>query len=209
MAKNLFFTVLLFLTVTIDLKSQSIEIIPQANYTFGGRIYGRFGEMKISNSESYGTSFNIVTPANVSFQIEYFYQPTVGEYRDYFDPAQFNQNADLRVNWIQVGVRKRFEVQESIVPFGGFSVGLTNFDLRSSPTSYNEWALSLALQGGVNVYLSKFIGLRFHTRLLTPIQFTGFGFYAGTGGAAVGATAGSYFVQADLGAGLIIRLSQE
>ncbi len=209
MAKNLFFTVLLFLTVTIDLQSQSIEIIPQANYTFGGRIYGKFGEMKIANSESYGTSFNIVTPANVSFQIEYFYQPTVGEYRDYFDPGQFNQNADLRVNWIQVGVRKRFEVQEKIVPFGGLSVGLTNFDLRSSPTSYNEWALSLALQGGVNVYLSKLIGLRFHARLLTPIQFTGFGFYAGTGGAAVGATAGSYFVQADLGTGLIIRLSQE
>lgn len=207
MSKALLLAVSLFLTITPQLKSQSIEIIPQVNYTFGGRVYGKFGELKIANSESYGTSVNIVTPSQVSFQVEYFYQPTVGEYRDYFDPAQFNQNADLRVSWFQLGVRRRFPVQERVVPFAGASLGLTNFNLDSSPTSYNELALSLGFQSGGNVYLSDLIGLRIHARLLTPIQFTGFGFYAGTGGAAVGATAGSYFVQADFGAGLIVRLS--
>lgn len=205
MKKSLLLSFLIVAIIAINGKSQSIEIIPQTNYTIGGKVYARFGELNIRDSESYGISLNIVRPG-VSFQIEYFYQPTTGEYRDYFDPVQFNQNADLNINWFQVGVRRRFELQEKVVPFGGLSLGLTNFDLDSSPNSYDEWALSLALQGGVNVYLSRIIGLRFHARMLAPIQFNGFGFYAGTGGSGASASAGSYFIQADFGAGVIIRL---
>jgi len=209
MCKIQLLTLLFFLTLTFNLKSQTIEIIPQTNYTIGGKIYSRFGELNISDSESYGLSVNIIPQPNVSFQVEYFYQPTIGEYRDYFAPAEFNQNSDLRISWLQLGVRRRFEIQEKVVPFGGASIGLTNFDLDSTPTSYDEWALSFALQAGVNVYLSKILGLRFHGRILTPIQFEGFGFYAGTGGAAVGASAGSYFIQGDFGVGLVIRLGKD
>lgn len=205
MKKSLLLSFLIVAIIAINAKSQSIEIIPQTNYTIGGKVYAQFGELNIRDSESYGISLNIVRPG-VSFQIEYFYQPTSGEYRDYFDPVQFNQNSDLNISWFQVGVRRRFEIQEKVVPFGGLSLGLTNFDLNSSPTGYDEWALSIALQGGVNVYLSRIIGLSFHARLLTPIQFNGFGLYAGTGGSGASASAGSYFLQADFGAGVIIRL---
>lgn len=196
-----------FILSAFQLKAQTIEISPQLNYTVRGKIFAQFGVLNIKDSESYGISLNIVRPG-VSFQIEYFYQPTTGEYRDYFDPVQYNQNADLNISWFQFGVRKRFELQENIVPFGGLSVGLTNFDLDSSPTSYDELALSISIQGGVNVYLSEIVGLRFHARILTPIQFNGFGFYGGTGGSGAYASAGSYFIQADFGAGLIIRLSK-
>ncbi len=209
MCKIQLITLLFFLTLTISLKSQTIEITPQTNYTIGGKIYSRFGELNISDSESYGLSVNIISQPNVSFQVEYFYQPTIGEYRDYFAPAEFNQNSDLRISWLQLGVRRRFEIQEKVVPFGGASIGLTNFDLDSTPTSYDEWTLSFALQAGVNVYLSQILGLRFHGRILTPIQFEGFGFYAGTGGAAVGASAGSHFIQGDFGVGLVIRLAKD
>ncbi len=209
MFKKIKLIFLVFMVLTIHAKAQSLEITPQVNYTIGGKIYARFGELNIRDSESYGISANLVTPNNTSFQIDYFYQPTVGEYRDYFNPDEANQNADLRISWFMVGVRKRFEVQESLVPFGGASIGLTRFAIDSTPTSYDEWALSLALQGGVNVYISKLLGLRFHTRILMPIQFQGFGFYAGTGGSGAAASAGTYFVQADFGAGLIIRLNNE
>ena len=206
MVKRIVMAFVMVLTIVGGVKCQGIEIIPQTNYTFGGRIFGRFGELKIENSASYGISLNIVKPG-VSFQFEYHYQPTTGRYRDYFDPVQCNQNADLQVGWYQVGIRKRFNGSEKIVPFSGVSVGLTTFDLDSTPTSYNEVALSLGIQGGVNVFLSDLIGLRFHTRLLMPIQFNGFGFVVGTEGAAVGASAGTYFLQADVGAGVVFRLS--
>ena len=205
MVKKIILAFMVVFATAIHTKGQQIEIIPQTNYTFGGKIFGQFGELKIENSASYGISLNIVRP-NVSFQIEYHYQPTTGLYRDYFAPDQFNQNANLRIGWYQVGIRRRFNSSGKVVPFGGLSLGLTTFDLDSKPTSYDEVALSLGLQGGVNVYLTDFIGLRFHTRLLMPIQFNGFGFTVGTNGVGVGATAGTYFLQADIGAGVVFRL---
>ena len=206
MLKSIKLTILFLLAVTIYAHSQSIEIIPQINYTFGGKIYGRFGEMNIKDSESYGLSLNIVNN-NVSFQIEYFYQPTTGDYRDYFNPT-LNQRSDLRVSWYQIGVRQRFAINERVVLFAGASIGLTHFNLDSSPTKYNETALSFGLQAGMSLYLSERVGLRFHGRFNFPVQFDGFGFYAGGGGSGLEASAGAYFIQADVGTGLIFRLSK-
>ena len=206
MLKYIKLTFLFFLAVTIHAQSQSVEIIPQVNYTFGGKIYGRFGEMKIEDSESYGLSLDIVNN-NIAFQIEYFYQPTTGDYRDYFNP-ELNQRSDLRISWYQIGIRQRFVTNEKVVPFAGASIGLTHFNLDSSPNRYNETALSFGLQAGTNIYLSERIGLRFHGRFNFPVQFNGFGFYAGSGGSGLEASAGAYFIQGDVGTGLIIRLSK-
>ena len=207
MSKVIKLTFLFFFAIAIHAQAQSIEVIPQVNYTFGGKIYGRFGELNIKDSESYGIALDIVNK-NVSFQIEYFYQPTTGDYRDYFNPDLYNQSSDLRVSWYQVGVRQRFATNEKVVPFVGLSLGLTHFNLDSSPTKYSETALSFGLQAGANLYLSERIGLRFHGRLLSPVQFNGFGFYAGAGGTGLAASAGSYFIQGDIGMGIIIRLSK-
>lgn len=197
--------ILVVFSLTVpQLKAQTIEVAPQLNYIFGGRINTQFGELNIQNSESYGLAVNIVNE-KVSFQIEYFYQPTRGNYRDYFDSNR-NQNSDLRISWFHIGARQRVEINEKIVPFAGISLGLTNFVLDSSPVSYNELALSFGLQTGVNVNISERIGLKFHGRLLSPVQFNGFGFYAGLGVSGATASAGSYFVQADFGTGLIVRL---
>jgi len=206
MFKNIKLTCLFFLAVAIHAHGQSIEIIPQVNYTFGGKIYGRFGELNIKDSESYGISLDIVNK-NVSFQLEYFYQPTTGEYRDYFNP-DLNQSSDLQISWYQVGIRQRFATNEKVVPFAGVSIGLTHFNLDSSPNRYNETALSFGLQAGTNIYLSERIGLRFHGRFNFPVQFNGFGFYAGSGGSGLAASAGAYFIQADIGTGLIIRFAR-
>lgn len=204
MNKKLLYTAFAFVMTIMSANAQSYEIIPQINYTFGGRIYGQFGELKIQESESYGISFNLVND-DLTFQLEYFYQPTIGFYRDYLASGR-NQASDLNISWYQVGVQKSFSASEKVVPFAGGSVGVTNFVLDSSPNRYDQLALSLAFQGGANIYLSDRIGLRFHARLLVPIQFNGFGFYAGSGGSGVAATAGSYFLQAEVGTGLIIRL---
>ena len=207
MFKNIKLTCLFFLAVAMHTQAQSIEIIPQINYTFGGKIYGRFGEMNIKDSESYGLSLDIVNN-KLSFQVEYFYQPTTGDYRDYFNPDLNNQRSDLRISWYHIGVRQRFATNEKVVPFTGISIGLTNFSLDSSPNRYNETALSFGLQAGTNLYLSERIGLRFHGRFNFPVQFNGFGFYAGSGSSGLEASAGAYFIQGDVGTGLILRLSK-
>lgn len=206
MKKKLLLLSLLLSAFTIDSISQSIEITPYIGYTFGGKVYAKYGELKVQSSESYGGTIGIVMPTNTSVQFEYFRQPTVGVYRDYFRPAEYNQTADLNIDWYQLGFFKQVPVSESVNPYGGISLGATNFILKSTPTSYDEWSFSIALQAGAKLYLSDRVGLRLHARLLMPIQWGGFGFYAGTGGSGATASAGTYFIQGDVGAGLIIRL---
>lgn len=206
MKKKFYLSLALAAVFTLGGFAQSIEITPTIGYTFGGKVYTRYGELKVKSSESYGGIVGIVLPTDMSVQFEYFRQPTVGEYRDYFNPIEYNQNANLDIDWYQLGFMKHVPVSSQVSPFGGISLGATNFILDSKPTSYNEWSFSVGLQGGVKLYLHDRIGLRLHARLLMPLQWGGFGFYAGSGGSGVSASAGTYFVQADVGAGLIIRL---
>ncbi|MCK7528585.1 MAG: hypothetical protein MZV64_69045 [Ignavibacteriales bacterium] len=66
----------------------------------------------------------------------------------------------------------------------------------------DEWRFSIALGGGVKVYLSDKVGLRFQGRLLIPMQFEGGSVYVGTGGAGVAVGAYTAFVQGDFSGGL-------
>jgi len=206
MLKKIILTWIVCLVAHGFISAQNLEIIPQINYSFGSRVYGTFGELKIQDSESYGVTLSLVNK-NTSVMIEYYYQPTTGVYRDYFMPELNNQTSDLRINWYQIGIRQRFGNDDRTVPFAGLSVGVTDFNLDSSPNNQNETAFCFGLQAGANIYLSDRVGIRFHGRLNMPLQFNGFGFYAGTGGSGASASASAYFVQADVGAGLIFRLS--
>lgn len=203
MKKSYNYIIIIILLCSVSSFGQGIEIIPQINYTLGGKIRSQTGELKIENSESYGVAVNLVR-GKVAIQLDYFYQPTAGTYREYLETGK-SEEVPLQVSWYHIGVRRRFVQNETVVPFAGLSLGITDFDLESSPR-YTEQALSIGLQGGANIYPSDRIGLTFHARLLCPIQFNGFGFYAGTGGSGVQATAGSYFVQMDFGTGIIVRL---
>lgn len=205
MKKFLINTTILLSLFVFDTSGLDLELVPQSNYTFGGKIHSNFGVLDIQRSDSYGFMINAVED-DVSFQAEYFYQPSTGEYRDFYEPEEFNQNADLDIHWYHIGLRQRYAINKTVVPFFGVSVGLTHFILDSSPTKYDEIAFSFGIQGGVNFYVSKIIGFRVHGRILTPVQFEGFGFYAGTGDSGAQASSGSYFVQADLGVGIIIRI---
>ena len=204
MKKKLILIALMIAAFTFDGISQSIEITPYVGYTFGGRVYGRYGELKVRSSESFGGALAIVMPHDVAIQFEYFRQPTVGEYRDYYD-FSFNQTVDLDIDWYQLGFLKQVPMSDKMVPFGGLSLGATYFNLKSDP-GIDQLSFSIALQGGVKLYLSDRIGLRLHARMLMPIQWGGFGFYAGSGGSGASVNAGTYFIQGDVGAGLIIRL---
>jgi hypothetical protein len=204
--KRFLYTGIFLLAFSLIGNTQSVEITPYVGYTFSGKIYTRYGELKVRSSESIGGALGVVLPSMTTVQFEYWRQPTVGEYRDYFDPATYNQVADLNIDWYQLGFLREMPTSDIVHPFIGMSLGATNFNLASTPTSYDEWSFSVALQGGVKLLVSDRIGFRIHARLLMPIQWGGFGFYAGSGGSGLTASAGSYFVQGDFGAGLIIRL---
>lgn len=187
--------------------SQNIEITPYIGYTFGGKTPVGYGDLKVKSSESYGAALEILFPIDdISLQLEYFRQPTTGQYRDRFD-SSYNQDFDMNIDWYHIGLLKLLSESDQIVPFIGLSLGATHFDLKTD-SGTDEWSFSVNLQGGVKIYFSERIGLRLHARLLMPIQWGGFGFYGGSGGSGATVSAGTYFVQGDVGAGLIFRLGK-
>ena len=62
MKKKTLFTAILVGILATSSFAQSIEITPYVGYTFGGRVYGRYGELKVRSSESVGGALAIVMP---------------------------------------------------------------------------------------------------------------------------------------------------
>lgn len=203
--KKILFSSVIALFFALSTFGQSIELIPYVGYTFGGKTPTRYGEIKVKSSESYGGVLNIVMPSDVAVQLEYFRQPTIAEYTERY-PNYYFESADMTIDWYQIGGLKQVPVSSQVSPFGGLTLGASNFKIHATDKTYDEWSFSVALQGGLKLYLSDRIGLRFHARLLMPIQWGGFGFYYGSGGGGTTVNAGTYFVQGDVGAGLILRL---
>jgi len=204
MIKRILLFLAALLCYTSIIQGQSFEITPYASYTFGGTTPTRYGELKVRESDAYGGAFDVLLPSNFAIQLGYWRQATMAEHRSYAFP-QYNENAMLTMDWYQIGGYKVVPVNEKVSPFGGITLGATNFILESE-NQINEWSFAVTLQGGVKFYLNDRLGLRLHARLLMPLQWSGFGFYAGSGGAGAGVNAGTYFVQGDVGGGLIIRL---
>jgi hypothetical protein len=70
----------------------------------------------------------------------------------------------------------------------------------------SEWFFSMTLGGGIKVYFSDRVGVRFQGRLLFPLVYSSAGLFCGTGGCSVGMGAGSSILQVDFTAGLIFIL---
>lgn len=197
---NIFAFTLSFLTF-----SQHIEIIPYASWHYGGKLKLRYGEAKFKASENYGATLNFVLPNDIALQFEYFQQSPLIEYREYYPNTGF-ENYNSKIDWYQLGGLKQIAMNEKIAPFGGLSLGASNIRVDESDPKVDSWTFSITGQIGAKIYLSDRIGLRLHARLLMPIQWGGFGFYFGSGGSGTSVNVGSYFLQGDIGGGLIIRL---
>ncbi len=190
---------------TITLHAQNIELTPYTGWQWGGKLDLAYGTADFDASQNFGVSLNVIIPNKATLQLEYMRQPTEISYSEY--GGSLFQHYNTNIDWYQIGALREFPVNDRISPFVGITLGATN--MRVDSESYiDEWAFSVTGQLGAKIYLNDRIGLRLHLRMLTPMQFGGFGLYFGTGGSGAGASVGSYIIQGDVGGGLIIRLGK-
>ena len=206
--KNVF---LLSVLAMIAFTSQAqIEISPYAGYTFGGvTSYTYSGyRLRIDGSENYGISLGMMTPADIQIELSYNY--TSSTLRQDGGIIEIVKPQPITVNYFQIGALKPFTYTDKIMPYGLFSLGLSQYNPTESFEDYWRFAINMGL--GVKVSLSDMIGLRFQTKLYMPLYFAGVGFGCGigTGGASCGGGAGfgSEIVQLDMTGGLVIKLGE-
>jgi hypothetical protein len=178
------------------------EISPMVGYQFGGSINFIQGDFKMYNNVNYGGSIDLLLGRAATLEFSYTrmdthadWQPFYGYTLDY--PVR---SFDIACNYFQIGVLKEGYFNR-VRPYGLFTLGVAWIDLKDS--GYNDAVnFSMALGGGVKIFLSKVIGLRFQGRLLLPMYFGGVGYYGGsTSGLTVSSS--SPYVQGDFSGGLI------
>ena len=204
--KTKFYLSLLLIALTGSLVAQNIELTPYTSYHFGGKINYYGGDAKFNDGQNYGIGLNIKTSFGASVQLEYMRQSTSFKYRhiEYTDYNYITHPVDM--DWYQIAFLKYVEYGK-LEPYGGISLGALNFLPRTNEVD-ETWKFAMTAQVGIKYFINDKIGIRLHARMLMPIQWGGFGIYAGSGGVSTGVSAGSYIVQGDLGGGLVFRLGK-
>lgn len=217
--KKVFYTLsIFFAALLIGIPAETIaqggkfELTPFAGYQFGGKLRFYEGDLKIQDNANYGLALDIAMAPNSKLELYWSQMSSTAQFigtygYDYLSTDPF----DVNVGYIQIGGVQEVEIDnDMIVPFGAFTLGTTYFIPTSNSTDqvkYDDtWKFSVALGGGLKIWLSDRVGIRLQGRLLLPMFWGGAGFTVGTGGSGFTVGAGTSMVQGDFTGGLIIAL---
>jgi opacity protein-like surface antigen len=144
-----------------------VELTPYAAYRFGGEIdedddyFRDFDETDIEESGAYGVTLDV--PLNGGFSLELLVSRQESEAQideGLFEPSV--ELGDIDVTYGHVGILYEWRLGH-LVPFVVGSAGGTLLE-PSFPGADDETRFSLGLGGGVKVFLSEHVGLRFEGR---------------------------------------------
>jgi len=201
---NILIISLLLSSTGFQAKAQEkAQIFGLAGYQLNGDVTVARGELMFDDGMSYGLGFDIPVDRYMQAEISWSMASSNVSLDEYL--GENIPISDLYIHTFQAGALVEPNKGKKVSPFGLFSLGATLF----TPTEGNyedEWRFSIALGGGVKVYLSDKIGLRFQGRLMIPMVFEGTSVYVGTGGAGVAVGAYTAFVEGDFSGGIFFRL---
>jgi hypothetical protein len=179
-----------------------IEIAPFAGYRFGGGFEdaNTGSDLSLDSSESFGLILDYELNPNQQLEVYLSRQKTKLSADGTFTG---NPLFDLSVEYYHFGGLYVFDVENKrIRPFISGTLGITRMDPDGASLN-EEIRFSLALGGGVKIFLTDNFGLRFDGRGIFTAMDSNAAVFC-SGGCAVKVRS-SGFVQGELGAGVILR----
>jgi hypothetical protein len=187
---------------------KQIQVFGLGGYLINSDVTVAEGELSFNDNYTAGAGLAIEVEKNMFAEISWSMSASAAElerYTGYDLPPTNDIVTDVYIHHFQVGALVEPERNEKLSPFGLITVGSSLFH----PTKENledEWRFSIALGGGLKIYLSDTAGLRFQGRLIIPMQFSGGSVWVGSGGAAVSVGSWTAFVEGEFSGGLFISL---
>jgi len=184
----------------------SVELIPNAGYTFASRtdFYDTYGRINGGLNLGGSIKFNL----NRSFGIELLYNhmgTESGLYQYGYGGAKV-AGGDLSLDYIMAGAVQSFSIPNSTVhPFIGGFLGAVVLTPGANSAYSSDTRFAMGVQLGTNIYMSGRFGLQLKAQLLAPVDATGGSYYYGYGG---NVSTYSDIYQFSLNAGLIIGLGR-
>jgi opacity protein-like surface antigen len=142
------------------------ELTPTVSYRFGGTLRADRDslfatDLRVDNSAGYGLTFDI--PLSSGIQLELLANRQPGRLR--VDRGLFGGSAevaDIDVSYYHVGMLWQWG-NPRVTPFFTLSAGATSLEPKV-PGARGEDRFSLSMGGGVKVFFSENVGLRFDGR---------------------------------------------
>jgi hypothetical protein len=211
MKLKIFLTGLIISCFVFSSYTQTIDVIPFTSYQWGGNMDMKDGAGNIyfNNNMNYGIALSVNTPLETAVQFEYIGQPTNINLTYISDQASHYQTYRVNLHWLQFGMIKRFPINK-LVPYVGFSVGTMNMSSKTSEVA-NKWIFAMSGQVGLKYFISDYIGIRIHSRLLIPVYSGSFEFNIDSDNIeedviVLNPSSAVTSLQGDLGVGIIFRL---
>jgi opacity protein-like surface antigen len=142
------------------------ELTPTVSYRFGGNLSGSDSplfdtDLEVDDSSAFGVTLDL--PLSSNLQLELLANRQSSELR--FDEGLFGGSsgvADIDVSYYHVGLLWQGR-DRHVTPFFVASAGVATLD-PDIPGSSSETRFSASLGGGVKVFFSENVGLRFEGR---------------------------------------------
>jgi len=180
----------------------SITLLTFESYTFADQFDTEYGTGKIQDGFQWGGGLEFGLADNAAVELIYQNIKTDVTYQGFDNKYTGN----VGINYMLLGGTRYAPLNDKISGFGSLDAGVawSNPDASLDSESVTKFAWGGRL--GVRIQASEKVSLRLHAQLLSPVQWSGGGFYFGTGGAGAGVTTGSTIYQFNLGGSLNFRL---
>lgn len=162
-------TVLLLVSLAVELNAQRFEIIPYAGYQTSGRVNASQGYFRINDGINYGVAANF--GANQGYRIELSYGRMASSLTYTLD-NETEMKCDLATSYFSIGGVVQINPENMLVPFGKISLGTVYYQPLDSDIE-RENVMHFTFASGVKLNLNDHIGFRFQATLHLPVFYEG------------------------------------
>jgi hypothetical protein len=183
------------------------EITPHYGYVLNTNVHVYEGDFVVKDGPGYGINLNIgheKLPGGVMIQLLYNRIETDTQLKEW----RTGNRIDLwpmTIEYFQLGIVRPVKLGK-IRPYGVVGLGASNWTPGEGSGWNNEWFFSANLGGGATIFFSESVGLQLQARVFLPMNFSGGGFWCGTGGCSIGLGSYGFIAQFDFSAGITIAL---
>lgn len=176
---------------------QMLGSVQVYNYNYYGN-QNVDGDLDINDAVYYSAAVGINTSRETMAELQYIFQPTSITFSPYNSFQSTTFNADVHYILGTGYYIKQFSRTGS--GYAGLSIGAAGLVPQNSLDP--AWRFAFGVTLGLKFLLSKNVGIKIQSQGLFPIQWAGGTFYAGTGGAGYGISAGTTIAQINVGGGI-------
>ena len=187
------------------------DVTPYGGYVWGDYYPAYNAEVKLNATGFWGMALGLSLGKELAGEFHFqMMRPTVN-IRPYLGSGVPEDNVDVSSSWFLIGSVKNISLSGAFQLFFYGGVGAVyNVPVNSQKQPLNiyksTWGMGAALQGGFKYWLGSRVALRGFIALNMPMQFSGVGFYVGTGGSGLGLNSYSSLFLFNMGGGLTFRI---